>query len=132
PLMAIMVSHLMPGNPLQRILGHGSGWLEFALATPVVLWAGWPFFERAWASIIHRNGRSDFRGNVDELCCCGAEGRVRGMGKDGIGAQKTADGPWPALCGAAGLGTVRRPTGPAGMAVCPCRAKSSANGPAWV
>ncbi|MBN9616722.1 MAG: copper-translocating P-type ATPase [Acidobacteriales bacterium 59-55] len=55
PLMAIMVSHLMPGNPLQRILGHGSGWLEFALATPVVLWAGWPFFERAWASIIHRS-----------------------------------------------------------------------------
>ncbi|HZY73138.1 MAG TPA: heavy metal translocating P-type ATPase, partial [Edaphobacter sp.] len=55
PLMAIMVSHLMPGHPLQRILGHGSGWLEFALATPVVLWAGWPFFERAWASIVHRS-----------------------------------------------------------------------------
>jgi Cu+-exporting ATPase len=55
PLMAIMVSHLMPGRPLQRILGHGSGWLEFALATPVVLWAGWPFFERAWASIVHRS-----------------------------------------------------------------------------
>jgi len=55
PLLAIMVSHLMPGRPLQRILDHGPGWLEFALATPVVLWAGWPFFERAWASIIHRS-----------------------------------------------------------------------------
>jgi Cu+-exporting ATPase len=55
PLMAIMASHLMPGNPLQRYLGHGAGWMEFALATPVVLWAGWPFFERAWASIVHRS-----------------------------------------------------------------------------
>jgi Cu+-exporting ATPase len=27
-----------------------SNWLQFALATPVVLWAGWPFFERGWAS----------------------------------------------------------------------------------
>ena len=29
-------------------------WVQFALATPVVLWAGWPFFECAWASVIHR------------------------------------------------------------------------------
>jgi Cu+-exporting ATPase len=55
PLMAIMVSHLMPGSPLQHYLGHASGWVELALATPVVLWAGWSFFERAWASIIHRS-----------------------------------------------------------------------------
>jgi Cu+-exporting ATPase len=30
-------------------------WLEFLLATPVVLWAGWPFFERGWASIVNRS-----------------------------------------------------------------------------
>jgi len=30
-------------------------WAELALATPVVLWAGWPFFERAWASVVHRS-----------------------------------------------------------------------------
>ncbi|MFC0146659.1 heavy metal translocating P-type ATPase [Sphingobium scionense] len=30
-------------------------WIQFALATPVVLWAGWPFFERGWASIQTRN-----------------------------------------------------------------------------
>ena len=30
-------------------------WLELALASPVVLWAGWPIFERGWASIIHRS-----------------------------------------------------------------------------
>ncbi|MEO8559109.1 MAG: copper-translocating P-type ATPase [Rhodospirillales bacterium] len=30
-------------------------WIQFALSTPVVLWAGWPFFARAWASIVHRS-----------------------------------------------------------------------------
>lgn len=30
-------------------------WIQFVLATPVVLWAGWPFFERAWASLQTRN-----------------------------------------------------------------------------
>ncbi|MGL5137042.1 MAG: copper-translocating P-type ATPase, partial [Beijerinckiaceae bacterium] len=32
-----------------------SGWIQFALATPVVFWAGWPFFERAFASLLSRN-----------------------------------------------------------------------------
>jgi P-type Cu+ transporter len=32
-----------------------SNWIQFALTTPVVLWAGWPFFERAWASVVHRS-----------------------------------------------------------------------------
>jgi P-type Cu+ transporter len=30
-------------------------WIELALATPVVLWGGWPFFERAWASVVNRH-----------------------------------------------------------------------------
>jgi Cu+-exporting ATPase len=30
-------------------------WIQFTLATPVVLWAGWPFFVRAWASIVNRS-----------------------------------------------------------------------------
>jgi len=30
-------------------------WVEFVLATPVVLWGGWPFFERFWASIVNRS-----------------------------------------------------------------------------
>jgi P-type Cu+ transporter len=30
-------------------------WLQFVLATPVVLWCGWPFFERAWLSLVHRS-----------------------------------------------------------------------------
>ena len=32
-----------------------SAWIQFALSTPVVLWAGFPFFERAWASVVHRS-----------------------------------------------------------------------------
>ncbi len=32
-----------------------TGWMEFALATPVVLWAGLPFFQRGWASVVHRS-----------------------------------------------------------------------------
>ena len=32
-----------------------SGWLQLALATPVVLWAGWPFFVRGWASVVARS-----------------------------------------------------------------------------
>ena len=55
PLLAIMVSDLLPSHPLQQWLGSALGWIEFALATPVVLWGGWPFFERGWASIVHRS-----------------------------------------------------------------------------
>jgi Cu+-exporting ATPase len=32
-----------------------NAWVQFLLATPVVLWAGWPFFERGWASLVSRN-----------------------------------------------------------------------------
>jgi P-type Cu+ transporter len=56
PLLAIMVSDILPGRPLQQLLeGPLLGWIELALATPVVLWGGWPFFERGWASIVHRS-----------------------------------------------------------------------------
>ncbi len=36
-------------------LGGWSNWFQLALSTPVVLWAGWPFFQRGWASIVTRN-----------------------------------------------------------------------------
>ncbi|MGB9491607.1 MAG: heavy metal translocating P-type ATPase [Terriglobales bacterium] len=35
--------------------GWGLPWLELILATPVVLWCGWPFFQRGWASIVNRS-----------------------------------------------------------------------------
>ena len=34
---------------------HGTGWIQLVLATPVVLWAGWPFFVRAWQSLVNRS-----------------------------------------------------------------------------
>jgi P-type Cu+ transporter len=56
PILALAMSDLIPGQPLQNILSPRSiGWIELLLATPVVLWAGWPFFERGWASIVNRS-----------------------------------------------------------------------------
>jgi Cu+-exporting ATPase len=56
PLLAIIVLDLLRGHGLQRLLqGQMLGWFEFAIATPVVLWGGWPFFQRGWASVISRN-----------------------------------------------------------------------------
>ncbi|HWJ68614.1 MAG TPA: heavy metal translocating P-type ATPase [Sphingobium sp.] len=49
-----MGAHLFPA--LHRVVPMGvSVWVQFALATPVVLWAGWPFFERGWASLRTRH-----------------------------------------------------------------------------
>ena len=56
PILAVMVSEMVPGQPLQHLLPHGAlNWLELALASPVVLWGGWPFFQRGWASVINRH-----------------------------------------------------------------------------
>lgn len=56
PILAFMVSDMLPGNPLSRILGaRAEVWIQFVLATPVVLWAGWPLFQRGWASIMNRS-----------------------------------------------------------------------------
>ena len=56
PLFAIMISDILPGHDLQRLLkGQLLGWCEFAFATPVVLWGGWPFFQRGWTSIVSRH-----------------------------------------------------------------------------
>jgi Cu+-exporting ATPase len=56
PLLAIMILDILPGHGLQHLLkGQLLGWFEFAIATPVVLWGGWPLFQRGWASIISRN-----------------------------------------------------------------------------
>jgi P-type Cu+ transporter len=52
PLFVIGMSDLIPGRPVERVVGmQALHWIELALATPVVLWGGWPFFVRGWASI---------------------------------------------------------------------------------
>jgi P-type Cu+ transporter len=56
PLVVIGMSDLIPGRPLEKIApGHVWGWIELVLATPVVLWGGWPFFVRGWQSLINRS-----------------------------------------------------------------------------
>ena len=56
PVLALGMSDLIPGRPVQRVLSmHAIGWIQFVLATPVVIWAGWPFFERGWASLVNRS-----------------------------------------------------------------------------
>jgi P-type Cu+ transporter len=56
PILAFMISEFLPGRPLQQTLPHGwINWIQLALATPVVLWGGWPFFMRGWASMVNRH-----------------------------------------------------------------------------
>jgi len=56
PLLAVMGMEMWPGHPFMGLLmSPWMGWAQMALATPVVLWCGWPFFERGWASIVHRS-----------------------------------------------------------------------------
>ena len=56
PILLLMIDEFIPGQPLHGLLPMGMlNWVELALATPVVLWAGWPFFERGWASVVSRN-----------------------------------------------------------------------------
>ncbi len=56
PLLAFVMGDMLPGQPLRHLIpGRVSAWLQLVLATPVVLWAGWPFFERGWASIVNRS-----------------------------------------------------------------------------
>jgi len=67
PLLAIaMVSMLWPRVSMHIDIDLGGwlvitprspvlSWFELILATPVVLWCGWPFFQRGWASVVHRS-----------------------------------------------------------------------------
>jgi P-type Cu+ transporter len=56
PLLAFVMGDMLPGAPLRHLIpGRVLAWLQLILATPVVLWAGWPFFVRGWASIVNRS-----------------------------------------------------------------------------
>ncbi|HCS07895.1 MULTISPECIES: heavy metal translocating P-type ATPase [Pseudomonas] len=55
PLTVIVTVLAMAGHSLQLLHGSIQNWIEFALATPVTLWAGWPFFVRGIASIRNRS-----------------------------------------------------------------------------
>ena len=56
PLLAIAMADMLPGMPVQHALPGGMlTWIELVLASPVVLWGGWPFFQRGWASLVNRS-----------------------------------------------------------------------------
>jgi Cu+-exporting ATPase len=54
PIVAFeMAGHLVD---LQMMVSdRAASWIEFILSTPIVLWAGWPFFERGWRSVLNRS-----------------------------------------------------------------------------
>src|SRR5881398_1162030 len=56
PVLLLAMGHAIPGLNIDSIVPKQIGkWIEFALATPVVLWAGGFFFTRAWRSIVNRS-----------------------------------------------------------------------------
>ena len=56
PVFLLTMADMVTGPGLGgRIDVLWTNWLGFVLATPVVWWAGWPFFERGWASIVNRS-----------------------------------------------------------------------------
>jgi Cu+-exporting ATPase len=55
PLLAISMGGMAAGSPLHNLPAGWMEWLQLLLATPVVLWGGWPFFERGWASLVNRH-----------------------------------------------------------------------------
>jgi P-type Cu+ transporter len=56
PVLVLAMGHAIPGLEIESIVPKRIGkWIEFALTTPVVLWAGGFFFTRAWQSIVNRS-----------------------------------------------------------------------------
>ena len=58
PIFLIAMGGLIPVEGIKHFLHSNMAWLnwlQLVLATPVVFWCGWPFFERAWSSILHRS-----------------------------------------------------------------------------
>ena len=54
-VLLAMGDFALPGNPVRDTLGMASRWIEFALATPVILWAAWPLLVRFWQSLARRS-----------------------------------------------------------------------------
>jgi Cu+-exporting ATPase len=55
PLLALSMGGMAADNLFHRLPAGAMEWLQFALATPVFLWGGWPFFQRGWASLVNRH-----------------------------------------------------------------------------
>jgi P-type Cu+ transporter len=56
PVLLSAMGHMLPGHPLDALASPMTWkWIEMALATPVIVWACLPFFERAWQSVANRS-----------------------------------------------------------------------------
>ncbi|MES2642488.1 MAG: heavy metal translocating P-type ATPase [Myxococcota bacterium] len=56
PVLLLVMSEMLPGQPVQRFIpAQVDAWIQLVLATPVVLWGGWPFFVRGAASVKNRS-----------------------------------------------------------------------------
>jgi Cu+-exporting ATPase len=56
PILAVTMGEFIPGRPFDQLMTPGARtWFEVILATPVVVWGGWPFFVRAWQSVVNRS-----------------------------------------------------------------------------
>jgi len=55
PVFVLAMADLLPGRPLHAFDMSVINWIQLVLTTPIVVWCGWAFFERASASIVHRS-----------------------------------------------------------------------------
>lgn len=55
PVFLLAMAHMIPAFSHESwMMSDASRWIQFVLSTPVVLWAGWPFFKRGWRSLVTR------------------------------------------------------------------------------
>jgi Cu+-exporting ATPase len=55
PTLLIAMGEMLPGAASGVVPASAANWIQLALATPVVLWGGWPFFVRGWQSVVNRS-----------------------------------------------------------------------------
>ena len=56
PVFVLAMAHMVPGLSAQSwVMSDVSRWIQFVLTVPVVCWAGWPFFQRGWRSVVTLN-----------------------------------------------------------------------------
>jgi P-type Cu+ transporter len=55
PVFVLAMADVIPGRPLSFLDMKVMNWVQLALTTPVVFWCGWPFFQRAMASVVNRS-----------------------------------------------------------------------------
>ena len=56
PVVALAMAEMVLGDSVRQAIGRtASNWVQLVFTTPVVLWVGWPFFERAWVSVVNRS-----------------------------------------------------------------------------